>query len=381
MKNYFHLLTPEQDGIRLMVRNFADKELLPNAAECDVSGTFMEKQFQMASKMGLTTFMLPEKVGGAGGDFISWALIKEELGRGDAGFASSISACYMSCVPLKVAGTEAQQKKLADVLNGGGISSFALTEANAGSDSAALRTHYTRESDCFVLNGRKSFITNGGLADMMVVFATSDPALRAAGISAFLVDGHTPGVSRGKHEDKMGFRTSNTADVVFEDVRIPLDSLVGEEGKGLDIAKRSLGYTRPSAGASAIGNAVYALEYAAEYSKIRETFGKPICKNQGVSFMLADMYTQLEAARALTWQACRCAEAGVHDMRLFSAAKCFAADVGMKVTEDAVQIMGGNGYSREYPLEKRMRDAKLFQIFEGTNQIQRMVIASDILHS
>lgn len=381
MKTNYHLLTEEQEDLRQMVHEFADKELIPNAAAHDVAGTFMEREFKLASEMGLTTFMLPTSVGGGGGSNATWALIKEELARGDAGFASTISACYMSTVPLKVAGNELQQKQLADVLLHGGISSFALTEADAGSDSAAIKTKYVKDGSDYILNGRKSFITNGGLCDMFICFATKDPSLRGDGISVFLVDAHLPGISRGKHEDKMGMRTSNTADIVMEDVRVPASALIGEEGKGLLIAKNSLNFTRPSAGAAAIGNALFAMEYAAEYSKIRVTFGKPICKNQGVSFLLADMYTKLEAARQLTWHVCRCADSHIFDPRLASAAKCFAADVGMQVTTDCVQIMGGNGYSREYPVEKRMRDAKIFQIFEGTNQIQRKIISGDILHS
>ena len=212
-----------------------------------------------------------------------------------------------------------------------------------------------------------------------MLFATSDPSLRHKGISCFLVDMHSEGVSIGGHEDKMGCRTSVTNDVVFEDVKVPLKNLIGEEGKGMNIAMTSLGYTRPTSGAGAVGNAQYAFECAVDYSKIRTTFGKPICKNQGVSFMLADMYTRLEAARMMVWQACRCADAGKPDMRLASAAKVFASDSGLQVCADAVQILGGVGYSKEYPVEKRFRDAKLYQIFEGTNQIQRMVISGDIL--
>ncbi|WP_425805159.1 acyl-CoA dehydrogenase family protein [Desulfitobacterium sp. Sab5] len=379
MNNYYHLLTEEQEDLRLMVREFADKEIIPTAKECDLPGTYPKDLFHKAYEMGLTTFTLPERFGGGGGDIFTWSLIKEELARGDAGFSGSIAVCYMASVPIKIAGTDYHMKKLADVLTSGGSACFALTEASAGSDAAAMRTHYTREGEYFVLNGRKSFITSAPVADMFVVFATMDPTLRAKGISAFLVDGHSPGVSIGKDEDKMGFRTSMTSDVIFQDVKVPIANLIGKEGEGMEIAKASLGRTRPSSGAGAVGNAQYALECAVEYSKVRTTFGKPICKNQGISFMLADMYTKLEAARMMVWQSSKCADAGIFDMRLASAAKAFAADAGMQVCTDAVQILGGYGYSREYPVEKRFRDAKLYQIFEGTNQIQRMVIAGDIL--
>lgn len=287
----------------------------------------------------------------------------------------------MGVVPIKVAGNEYHWKLVADVLCQGGAMSFTLTEANAGSDSAAIRTQYVVDGDSVIINGRKSFISNGEVADLYLLFATKDPSLRGKGISCFIVPRTAAGISIGKHEDKMGYRTSCTNDVVFEDVRIPLKNMIGEEGQGMDIVKRSLGYTRPTSGAGAVGNAQYAYECAVEYSKMRETFGKPICKNQGISFMIADMYTKLEAARQMVWHACKCADAGITDTRLASAAKVFASDIGMQVCTDAVQILGGNGYSREYPVEKRFRDAKIYQIFEGTNQIQRKIIAGDILYT
>ncbi len=379
MRNSFHLITPEQEDLRLTVREFANKEIIPAAKEAEIDSVFPKELFKKAYEMGLTTFTLPEKLGGAGGDIFTYALLKEEIARGDAGFATTIGGCYMSTVPIKIAGTEEQLKTVADILLNGGCGCFGLTEPNAGSDSAALKTKYKKEGEYYVINGRKGFITNGEIGDYIVLFATSDPSLRHTGISCFLVDMHSEGVSIGGHEDKMGCRTSVTNDVVFEDVKVPLKNLIGEEGKGMNIAMTSLGYTRPTSGAGAVGNAQYAFECAVDYSKIRTTFGKPICKNQGVSFMLADMYTRLEAARMMVWQACRCADAGKPDMRLASAAKVFASDSGLQVCADAVQILGGVGYSKEYPVEKRFRDAKLYQIFEGTNQIQRMVISGDIL--
>ena len=379
MRNSFHLLTPEQEDLRSAVREFANKEIMPTCKEADIDSVFPKELFRKAFDMGLTTFTLPEKFGGAGGDIFTYALLKEEIARGDAGFATTIGGCYMSTVPVKIAGTEEQLQMVSDILMNGGCGCFGLTEANAGSDSAALKTKYKKEGEYYVINGRKSFITNGEVGDYIVLFATSDPALRHKGISCFIVDMHSEGISIGKHEDKMGCRTSATNDVVFEDVKVPLKNLVGEEGKGMNIAMTSLGYTRPTSGAGAVGNAQYAFECAVDYSKIRTTFGKPICKNQGVSFILADMYTRLEASRMMVWQACKCADAGKPDMRLASAAKVFASDSGLQVCADAVQILGGVGYSREYPVEKRFRDAKLYQIFEGTNQIQRMVISGDIL--
>ncbi|QAT51198.1 acyl-CoA dehydrogenase [Caproiciproducens sp. NJN-50] len=364
-----------------MVREFADKEIIPTAKECEIDGTFPKELYRKAFEMGLTTYTLPEKYGGCGGDIFTYSLIKEELARGDAGFSGTVAGAYMGIVPIKVAGNEYHWKIAADILTNGGLMSFALTEPNAGSDAAAVKTKYVKDGDSVVINGRKGFISNGEVSNLYTVFATSDSSLGAKGIACFLVPRDTPGISIGKHEDKMGYRTSCTNDVVFEDVRIPLKNMIGAEGEGMSICKRSLGYTRPTAGAGAVGNAQYAYECAVEYSKVRTTFGRPICKNQGISFMLANMYMKLEAARQMVWYSCRCADAGIFDARLSSSSKAFAADAGMEVCTDAVQVLGGYGYSREYPVEKRMRDAKIYQIFEGTNQIQRMVIASDILHS
>lgn len=381
MKTYYHMLTDEQREIQQMVRQFADEKIIPTAKQCDIDGTFPHELYKEAFEMGLTTYTIPENYGGAGGDIFTYSLIKEELARGDAGFSGTVAGAYMGVVPIKVAGNEYHWKLVADVLCQGGAMSFTLTEANAGSDSAAIRTQYVVDGDSVIINGRMSFISNGAVSDLYLLFATKDPELRGKGISCFIVPRSAPGISIGKHEDKMGYRTSCTNDVVFEDVRIPLKNMIGEEGQGMDIVKRSLGYTRPTSGAGAVGNAQYAYECAVEYSKVRETFGKPICKNQGISFMIADMYTKLEAARQMVWHACKCADAGITDTRLASAAKVFASDIGMQVCTDAVQILGGNGYSREYPVEKRFRDAKIYQIFEGTNQIQRKIIAGDILHS
>lgn len=381
MKNYYHLLTDEQRALQQMVRQFADERIIPVCKECDVTGRFPSELYKEAFEMGLTTFTIPEQYGGAGGDIFTYALIKEELARGDAGFSGTVAGAYMGVVPIKVAGNEYHWKLVADILTQGGAMSFTLTEANAGSDSAALKTTYVVDGDSVIINGRKSFISNGEVADLYTLFATSDPSLRAKGISCFIVPRDTPGISIGKHEDKMGYRTSCTNDVIFEDVRIPLKNMIGGHGEGMDIVKRSLGYTRPTSGAGAVGNAQYAFECAVEYSKVRETFGKPIYKNQGIGFMLADMYTKLEASRQMVWHACRCADAGVVDTRLFSASKVFASDMCMQVCTDAVQVLGGNGYSREYPVEKRFRDAKIYQIFEGTNQIQRKIISGELIYN
>ncbi len=381
MKNYSHLLSNEERDIQLMVRDFADKRIIPTCKSADIEGRVPMELYKEAFEMGLTTLTLPEKYGGVGGSIFMVAIVSEELARGDAGFSGIVAGAHIATTPIELYGTEYHWKMVADMLLGGGVMSFALTEPDAGSDAAALKTKYRIVGDEVVLNGRKGFISNGEVSDMFTMFATSDPKLRAKGISCFLIPRDTPGISIGKHEDKMGYRCCSTNDIVLEDVVIPLKNMIGAEGQGMDIAKSSLGYTRPPAGAAAIGNAQYAFECAVEYSKVRETFGRPICKNQGISFMLADMYARLEAGRQMVWHSCRCADAGIQDLRLASAAKVIASDMAMQVCTDAIQVLGGYGYSREYPVEKRFRDAKIYQIFEGSNQIQRMVIASDILHS
>lgn len=379
MKTSYNLLTPEQQDLRLMVREFADKEIIPKTKELDVTGGFPMELYRQAFEMGLTTMTLPEQYGGMGLDIFTYALIKEEIARGDAGFAGAVAGSFMGSLPALLVGTDYHKKLVADCLTAGGIMAFCLTEPDSGSDSASMRTKYVADGDSFILNGTKCFVSNGGVADLLLVFATKDRSLGNKGVSVFLVDTKTPGVSVGHHEDKLGYRTSATTDIIFEDCRVPKENLIGEECRGMEILNMALNRTRPTAGAGAIGNAQYAYECAAEYANTRTSFGgKPIRKFQGISFKIADMYTQLEAARQLVWHACKCADAGVVDRKLFSAAKCFAADVGMKVCEDAIQVMGGYGYSREYPVEKRFRDAKIYQIFEGTNEIQRLIISSDI---
>lgn len=378
MHSSFNLLTPEQQELRLMVREFADKEIIPAAKQLEINSEFPKELYRKGFEMGLTVATLPEKYGGMGLDIFTYSLLKEEIARGDAGFAGAVAGCFMGSLPALLAGTDYHLKLVSECLCNGGIMAFALTEPDSGSNSADMRTTYVDDGDSYILNGTKCFISNGGVADLVLVFATKDRALGKNGISAFYVDTKTPGFIVGKHEDKMGYRTSCTTDIAFVDCRIPKKNLIGEEGQGMEIMNRCLNRTRPTAGAGAVGNAQYAYEVAVDYANTRQSFGKPIRKYQGVSFKLADMYSHLEAARLMVWHACKCADAGIVDRKLFSAAKVFAADVGMQVCTDAVQILGGYGYSKEYPVEKRFRDAKIYQIFEGTNEIQRMIISSDI---
>ena len=378
-KTSFDLLTPMQQDLRLMVRDFADRDIIPTAKVLEVEGEFPKELYQKAFEMGLTTMILPEKYGGMGLDIFTYAICKEELARGDAGFAGAVAGSFMGSLPARLFGNEYHLKLVTDVLCNGGSMAFALTEAESGSDSADMRTTYIDDGDAWVINGSKCFISGGAHADMFLVYATKDRALRNKGISMFLVDAKTPGVSIGKHEDKMGYRTSCTNTLNFDNVHIPKENMIGNECEGMEMMRQCLNRTRPTAGAGAIGNAQYAFEVAVDYAKVRKSFGKPIYKHQGIGFKLADMYTLLEAGRLLCWQACKTADAGIVDTKLFSASKVFAADAGMKVCTEAVQILGGYGYSKEYPVEKRFRDAKIYQIFEGTNEIQRMIICGDVV--
>lgn len=374
----FDLLTPDQQDLRQMVHDFADEEIIPTCKELEIEGIFPEELYKKAYEMGLTTMILPEKYGGMGLDIFTYSICKEELARGDAGFAGAVAGSFMGSLPARLFGTDYQIKTVTELLCNGGAMAFALTEAESGSDSAAMRTTYVDDGDAYVINGSKTFISGGEHADMFLVFATFDRELRGKGVSAFYVDAKTPGLSIGKKENKMGYRTSDTVDIIFDNVRVPKDMLIGKEGEGMMIMSQCLNRTRPTAGAGAIGNAQYAFEIAADYSTKRMSFGKPICKHQGIGFKLAEMYTLLEAGRLMCWQASKTADAGIVDAKLFSAAKVFASDAGMKVCSEAVQILGGYGYSKEYPVEKRFRDAKIYQIFEGTNEIQKMVISKDI---
>jgi len=374
-----YLLSNEQKDLQQLARDFAENEIKPVAKEADVNGEFPWDLYKKACELGFNLIQLPEKYGGLGLDTWTYAIIKEELARGDAGFATTIGSCALAMKPVALAGNDYHMKMVADVITSGGLTAFGLTEAASGSDAGSMKTTATKVGDEYILNGSKTFISNAGIADLYTIFASVDRSKGSRGIAAFLVPKDTPGLSFGKPEDKMGIRTSHTADIILQDVKVPAKNMIGKENDGFKIALKTLDRTRPAAGASACGVAQAALDYAIAYSKERETFGKPICKHQAIAFMLADMEIQIQAARALTWHACRTIDAGVIDSKLFSAAKTFASDMAMKVTTDAVQILGGYGYSREYPVEKLMRDAKIFQIFEGTNQIQRLVVSGHLL--
>ena len=363
-----------------MIRNFADKEIRPVCAECDKTGEFPMELYKKTVEMGINCLDMPAEYGGPGISRVTSMVAREELARGDAGFALSVGCNSLGMKPLLIAGTEEQKKHFADIVVPGGFAAFALTEPEAGSDAGACHTKAVKVGDEYVINGRKCFITNGGLANIYTVVATVDPSLGVKGLTMFSVDRDTPGLSVGKHEDKMGIRVSNTCDVIFDDVKIPAKNIIGREGDGFKIAMKTLDQGRAGSVAAAVGIAQAAFEHAIEYSQVRKTFGRPICKNQGIQFMLADMAMAIESARQMGYYAAECIDANSPEVtKVGSMAKCYASDALQQVVSNAVQILGGYGYMRDYPVEKLMRDAKIFQIFEGTNQIQRIVTAGALL--
>ena len=372
-------LTDEQKALRELAHEFAEKEIRPKAAEYDEHSTHPADVIAKAHEVGLMNPHLPEALGGAGLGAFEGILIGEELCWGCSGIGTSIVANILGALPVMIAGTNEQQREwLALLLEEPALCSFALTEPNAGSDVSGIQTTAVRDGDEYVLNGSKMFITNAGHASWVVVFASTDKSKGHRGLSAFVVPSELEGVTVEKHLDKMGQRSTDTSALAFQDVKVPVSNRLGEEGEGFKIAMMTLDRTRPGTAAGAVGVARAAYEHAVEYAKERVQFGQPIAINQGVNFLVADMAAEIEAARLLCWQAAWLLDQGDRGTLQSSYAKRFAADTAMKVTTDAVQIFGGYGYIKEYPVEKLMRDAKLFQIYEGTSQIQRLVIAREI---
>ena len=372
-------LSDEQRELRALAREFAEKEIRPKAAEYDEKSTHPADVVAKAHEVGLMNPHIPEDYGGLGLPGFDGMLIGEELSWGCAGIAVSIVANTLGAAPVMLAGSEDQKQRwLAPLVDDPIVCSFGLTEPNAGSDVSGIETTAIRHGDEYVINGSKMFITNAGHADWLVVFASTDKSKGHRGLSAFIVPTALDGVVVEQHLDKMGQRATDTSAIAFGDVKVPAENRLGEEGDGFKIAMRTLDFTRPGTAAGAVGVAQAAYEYAVEYAKTRVQFGQPIAMNQGVNFLIADMATEIEAARLLVWQAAWLLDQGQRATLQSSFAKRFAADTAMKVTTDAVQVFGGYGYMREYPVEKLMRDAKLFQIYEGTSQIQRLVIAREI---
>ncbi len=374
-------LTDEQRELRALAREFAVKEIRPKAAEYDEHQRHPADIIAKAHELGLMNLHIPERFGGAELSAFDGMLVGEELNFGCSGIGTSILANGLGAGPVLIAGTEEQQADwLPPLVEEPLLCSFGLTEPGAGSDVSGIQTTAVRTGDEYVINGSKMFITNAGHAAWMTVFASTDRAQGHKGLSAFLVSMDTPGVTIEKHLDKMGQRSTDTSAVAFQDVVVPAATRLGEEGDGFKIAMQTLDFTRPGTAVGAVGVAQAAYELSVEYAKERVQFGMPIAMNQGISFLVADMATEIEAARLLTWQAAWMIDNGWgrKATKYSSFAKRFAADTAMKVTTDAVQVFGGYGYMKEYPVEKLMRDAKLFQIYEGTSQIQRLVIAKEI---
>ena len=374
-------LPEELEEFRALVRTIADERIAPRAAEIDETDEWPEDVYKVLVDNDLMGVGYPEELGGSGGGSLAFGVFIEELSRVSAGVSLTPLVSKLGVIPLTVAGDQDKARRMTEGISRGELlMSYALTEAGAGSDPAAMTTRYERDGDAWVLDGTKRFITGAGVSHGYVVFATSDPSLRAKGVSAFLVMRDDPGVEFGRKEDKMGIRGSPTREVILSGARIPVDRLIGEEGSGFTYAMRTLDFSRPAIAAQALGIAQGALEAAGRYASERQQFGKPIAEFQGVSFMLADMAMQLEAARLLVYKALSLCDEGDPRMTYFSSvAKCFASDAAMRITTDAVQVLGGYGYIREYPVERLMRDAKITQIYEGTNQIQRVVVARELL--
>jgi acyl-CoA dehydrogenase len=374
-------LTEEQKALRALAREFAENEIRPRAAEYDEQATHPADVIAKAHELGLMNVHIPEEHGGLGLPCFDGMLIGEELSWGCAGVAVSIVANTLGAAPVILGGSDEQKASwLPPLLEEPILCSFGLSEPDAGSDVARIRTTAVRRGDEYVLNGSKTFITNAGHAAWTVVFAKTDPAKGHRGLSAFVVPMDARGVTVEKHLDKMGQRATDTSAFSLENVVVPAENRLGEEGDGFKIAMQTLDFTRPGTAAGAVGVAQAAYDHAVDYARERVTFDVPIAMHQGVSFLIADMAAEIEASRLLVWQAAWMLDQGYgRKATLYSSfAKRFAADTAMKVTTDAVQVFGGYGYIKEYPVEKLMRDAKLFQIYEGTSQIQRLVIAREI---
>ncbi len=370
----------EQKEIKEVALKFAKNEMIPLAAKYDEEGTFPMEIFKKAWELGLINTSIPEELGGNGFTNIDSVMITESLAYGCMGMNSSFMANDLALLPIIIGGTPEQKKRFVTPFTEEfKIAAFCLTEPGNGSDAAGIRTSIKEDGDDVVITGEKMFITNAGYADLFVVYGTCDKDLKHKGITAVVVEKGTEGIEVGKKEDKMGHRSSDTRAISFNNVRVSKDNVLGGMGKGWKIAMATLDHSRPLVASSALGGAQRALDCSVEYSKERVQFGRPIAKQQAIQFMLAEMAMKVEASRLLVSKAAWLADQKIRNTDIASYAKAFAADSCMEITTDAVQIFGGYGYSKEYPVEKLMRDAKLLQIYEGTSQIQRLVIARELL--
>lgn len=376
-----YLLSEEQIMVRDLARKIAQEKLKERVAEFDQQEKFPWPIIKLIAEADLFGVYIEEKYGGMGAGILELCLVTEELSRVCGGVAVSYAASALGTDPIILFGTEAQKKKyLPDLASGKKLAAFGLTEPNAGSDAGAIETTAKKDGNNYIINGTKHFITNGGEAETYVIIAMTDKTKGSRGSSAFIVEKGTPGFSFGKKEEKMGIRTSTTSELIFNDCKLPKENLLGKEGMGFIVTMKTFDMSRPGVAAQALGIAQGALDLALEYSRQRQQFGKPISSFQGIQFMLADMATQIEAARGLVYNTAKMIDSGNYKVAKESAmCKLFASDVAMKVSTDAVQIFGGYGYMRDYPIEKFMRDAKITQIYEGTNQIQRSIIATNLI--
>ncbi len=376
-----YFLTEEQQMIKELSAKIADEKIAPVAIEYDEKGIFPRDIMKVLADSDLCGVYIPEEYGGLGGGVFEMSLVVEQLSRACGGISLAFAGTGLGTFPIILFGNEEQKKKyLPGIASGEKIAAFGLTEADAGSDAAGIQTTAVLDGDEYVLNGTKQWITNGGEADIYTVVACTNRSKGARGFSAFIVEKDTPGFTYGKKENKMGIRASATRELVFTNCRIPKENLLSKEGMGFIVAMKTLDRTRPGVAAQALGIAQGSFEAALKYSRERVQFGQAISSFQAIQHMLADMAIQIEASRALVYQTCKYIDSGAKNFSKESAmSKVMASDTAMKVTVDAVQIMGGYGYMKEYPVEKRMRDAKITQIYEGTNQIQRNVIALELI--
>ncbi|HEY3801536.1 MAG TPA: acyl-CoA dehydrogenase family protein [Kofleriaceae bacterium] len=373
-------LSEEQEALAQTARDFTRKEIIPKAAHYDETGEFPREIFKKAWDTGLMNVEIPETYGGLGGTCLDNCLVQEEVSFGCSGINTSMAANSLGATPLLIAGNDEQKREyLTRLTRELTFCAYCCSEPDAGSDVAGMRTRVTKHGDDYVLNGQKRWITNGGVANFYTVFATFDPAMKHKGIACFVVDAKTPGVKAGRKENKMGQRASNTTDVIFEDVKLPKAALVGPEDGGFKIAMKTFDKSRPWIAATAAGVIRRSLEESRAYSLERKTFGVPIAQHQAIQFILAEMAISYEATRLLTHKAAWLVDQGDLSSIVSSYAKAYGADAAMAASTNAVQVFGGYGYTKEYPVEKLMRDAKLLQIYEGTSQIQRVVIARNVL--
>lgn len=375
-------LSEEQQMLEAMTREFVANEVIPAAEHHDRDGLYPTEIAAKAFELGLMNITIADAYGGGDLGHMEEAIITEELAYGCAGMAISMTVNNLSSVPIQIGGTEEQKQKWLGMLTEEHCTaSYCLSEPDAGSDAAGLRTTAELQGDHYVINGTKAWVSGGAHARFFTLFATTEPGSGYEGITCFVIPADAEGVEIGKKEDMMGQRASNTVFINFQDVKVPVENRIGDEGKGFQIAMKTFDRTRPGVAAAAVGIGRRALEESVRYAQERKAFGKPIARQQAIQFMLADMARDVEAARLLTYQSAWMIDQGTRNTKQCSMAKCFAGDMAMRVSTDAVQIFGGYGYSKEYPVEKLMRDAKVMQIYEGTNQIQRIIIARHLLEA